>query len=155
VRFDDRGQQRRCETRTRADAREYPTIGFAAFMHGDPPGHELVGRGIDHRFAHSQPESHQDERNQCMTCGRRNDRGQRGEYAPPQHPERQDVSWSEAHRQPAGGNLKSRVPDQECAEDPAQLNLAQAVLLRKCHARNGNVGAVEEGDRAEKKQHEH
>src|SRR6516225_1124979 len=55
---------------------------------------------------------------------------------------------------PSAGSLKERIPQQEGAEDPAELNLAQMVFDGNGGSRDGDVHAIEERNSAQDEQPE-
>jgi hypothetical protein len=118
-------------------------------MAGKPGGDKLVGGGIGDRFAQAQHEAHRDQHPQRAASLRRNQRGDDRQHAPPDQAIGQRLARAQLADHPAGGNLESGIAQKEGREDPAELDLVDAVILGEIGTGNGDVAAVQIDHRAD------
>src|ERR1700674_1866597 len=70
---------------------------------------------------------------------------------PPKAPRREPPPRAQPVGEPSAGRLKKRVAHQKGAEYPAKLNVAQMILGGDGAPRDGDIDAVEIGNRAQNK----
>src|SRR3984957_10521918 len=134
---------------TNTHAGKNPAVGEAALVDGNPARYELIRRRVNDGFACSQQEANADKNEERSGNGRRHGGGERGENSPPQHADREDPARSQADGEPAADGLKYCIAPEKCAEDPAELHVAEVIAGGDGRAGNGHVDAVEKRDAAE------
>src|SRR5215467_13981716 len=137
-----------------ADTGKDDAIGNTALIARNPARDELVRRGVNDRFARTQQKPQKDQNHDGVRNAMGDGRGQSAENAPPQNSGSEHTARAEAVREPARWGLKQRVPPKKGAEDDSEANIAEAELLRNQAARNGEIDAIQIGDRAEYEQPE-
>ena len=85
-----------------------------------------------------------------MGGSRGNQRGERGEYCPPDRAQRQNLARAKTIRKPAPWGLKQRIAGDESAKDPAQLDVVEMEFLLDGVAGDGNIHPVQIGDRTDR-----
>ena len=79
---------------------------------------------------------------------------QGGEDAPPQDSKSEHTPWTKAIGQPSCGSLEERIPEEKCAEDKAEADVADRELLGDLGARDGKIHSVEKRDGTQDKKQE-
>ena len=148
---DDLGDQNWSNACSHADAGENQTIGDSPLRRWNPPRNELIGSRINDRFAGAKKKSHCRKQKYGEGDFCRNEGGQGGKDSPPQNSRREHPPRAEPVGEPSAGRLKKRVAHQKGAEYPAKLNMAQMILGGDGAPRDGDIDAVEIGNRAQNK----
>src|ERR1700716_592868 len=121
------GDERRREARACSDTGEDPSVSNATLAHGDPARDKSIGCRIDHRLTGSEQEAYRYKQKEGTPDMRGHERGKGGKDSPPHHSRSQDPAGTEAIRKAPPYGLKQSVADQQCAEDLAELHIAQMV----------------------------
>jgi len=151
---DDRGHQRRSQA-GEADAGEDQAIRLAALTDRKPALDELAGGGEHRRLPGAQEEAQQDKDDQRISNPTRNkcDRHDKDRIPHAQQP--QCAARTKPPCQHSGGNLQACVPDQECGEHPAHMDIVDGEFLANANLGNRDIDAVEVDRRGEHHQPEH
>ena len=72
-----------------------------------------------------------------------------GKDAPPQDSGGKNAARVRNGRRASPQDLESRISQQKRTKDPSQVNVVDAELVANDRASNGDVGSIEEGNRAE------
>src|SRR5208337_2284648 len=150
----EKENKRRCDAGADADTSKNKSVGLAALIPRNPPGHKLVGGRIDNCFPRAKQKPEHQERHHDIRNSVRDARRKRAEHTPPHNSCGENATWPEAIRKPAGRSLKQRVSQEECAEDEAQLLIANREFFGKLRASDGKIDPVEVGDCAQDKKPE-
>src|ERR1700737_4240446 len=143
------------KTRAHADAGKNQTVGDAALLSRNPARHDLIRCGINHRFSAAEQKADrcENQNRACNTDG--NGRGERREHAPPQNSGGEHAPRAELVRQPTRDGLEESIAEQKCAEDGAELYVAEVILSGDGAARDGNIDAIEKRHRAQHEEPSH